>query len=150
MVKILIYILVFILGSSLISFLKFLPDKSGNYLFATGEESSPVASTKEVVVENTPPPISRNPFVSVPYGRMEMPAVKSETIPKSRGVGKREDIVKHLKLKGILLDEEYPVALIGNRIVKVGDSIGEFVVKDITISGIILLKGDQAIQLSVE
>ncbi len=92
----------------------------------------------------------KNPFVSAPYGRMERPAVKSEAVPKSRGVEKREDIVKDLKLKGILLDEEYPVALVGNRIVKVGDSIGDFVVKDITSKGVILLKGDQAIQLSVE
>lgn len=140
MVRIFIYTLVFIICSSLISFL----------LYATGEESNPVASTKEAVIENTPPPITRNPFVSAPYGRMERPAVKSETVPKSRSAEKREDIVKDLKLKGILLDEDYPVALIGNRIVKVGDSIGEFVVKDITTAGVILFKGDQVIQLSVE
>lgn len=140
MVKIFVYAMIFILFSPLSPFL----------FYALGEESIPVASTKGVTIENTPPPISRNPFVSAPFGRMVKAPVKSETNPGSQRPVRIGDISKDLKVRGLLLDGDNPVALIGRRVVKIGDRFDEFTITDIKPAGITLTKGDQVIKLSVE
>ena len=92
--------------------------------------------------EATPPPVSRNPFVDAPYGR-----VKKEELSGAAGV---DSVLKGLKVKGILMGKDYPVALLGHRIVKTGDVIDGLTVTEITRTGVTLSYGDRIFQLSIE
>lgn len=123
---------------------------------AIAEEPSPVVSTTREVQDDVPPPISRNPFVKAPHGRMEKTSRKeqdSNIIKKgdnSLRTNTAENITEGIKVKGVLLDGDYPIALLGHRIVKIGNRVGEFIVTDITRMGITLSMGEKVIQLPLE
>lgn len=128
-------------------------------LDVSAEELS--ASTRRVgssegIQEGSTPSLSRNPFAGAPYGRMERITVTSDNQPDAMKKGNRSygqnrnEKVKDLKVKGVLLDGKHPMALVGYRIVKIGDRIDEFIVTDIKRSGVTLSKGGTVIQLYFE
>lgn len=112
--------------------------------------------SSEGMLEGSPPSLSRNPFVSAPEGRMKRITVTSDHQPDAPKKGNRSygqsrtGDVKDLKVKGVLLNGERPSALVGYRIVKIGDRIDEFIVTDITHAGVTLSNGDAVIQLYFE
>lgn len=127
--------------------------------YSAAEEISPVISEVNDIHEGGPPQLTRNPFLSAPYGRMYKKAVKSESDPsmairknydKPQESNKIENISKDQKVKGVILDGYYPVALLGHRIVKVGDLIGKLKVTDITREGVSASDGDRVINLPLE
>lgn len=129
---------------------------SGSFILTLSETSaqefSPSISTKE----NTPPPLARNPFLDIPQGRIsestnwrgritEMNIRKVSKKPK-----KIDDVIKNLHVRGVLLNRNDTMALLGRRVVKIGDMIGEFMVINITRAGVTLSNGDRIIELSLE
>ena len=141
--------------------------------------SYPVAKAEEVragvsvspkagLPEGGPPSLSRNPFISAPYGRMDKRPINSETQPDINTIGKsgessgslkkadkieeanKEDIIKELRVKGVLLSGNDPMALVGDRIVKIGDKIGAHIITDINRKGILLSYGDKIILIPLE
>lgn len=130
----------------------------GSWNVSAEELSAPPVrvDSSEGMQEGISPSLSRNPFVSTPDGRKERITVKSDTQPDTLKKGNRSysqnrtENIKNLKVKGVLLDGKRSTALIGYRIVKIGDRIDEFIVTDITRSGVILSKGDEVIQLYFE
>ena len=97
---------------------------------------------------SVPPSLSRNPFVDALYGRMNKTIITSDTNPDM--IIKKEGINKFQKVNGIILGEDYPIALIGHRVVKIGDTVDEFTVTDITRKGVSLSNGARVIQLPFE
>lgn len=131
----------------------------GGFSFTSAEELNHTITEVNDIKKEEPPPISRNPFVSTPYGSMYRNAVKNISGPgltirkdndKPHIINKGEGIGKDKKIKGVLLDGNYPVALIGESVVKVGDSIGKYKVTDISRDGVSLSDGDRVIMLSLE
>lgn len=104
---------------------------ASSYTFAEGEKQAEV------------PHISRNPFVNAPYGSPD----KDHSGIQKYTIG---DAVKSMKVKGILIGKDYTKAIIGHRIVKAGDEIGEFTVSEITRSGVTLLYGDRVFHVFME
>ncbi len=151
MIKIVIpVIFILILSSGIIPF--------SSCFFA--EELRLDVSAAEDKPQGEAPPITRNPFINAPYGRMPKPLGKSESsnpemITKrdegiSQGADKGEDTSRKLKVKGVILGGNSPMALLGHRIVKTGDKIDDFIVIDINHTGVSLSKGNKVIQLSFE
>ncbi len=89
------------------------------------------------------PQITRNPFVNAPYSRVRRDdeVTQKETI---------ESTVRNMKVKGIMLNKDYAIALIGHRIVKTGDVIGEFTVYEISRTGVTLLYGERVFNIIME
>lgn len=104
---------------------------ASSYTFAEGEKQAEV------------PYISRNPFVNAPYSSPK----KDQSGTQKYTIG---DAVKSMKVKGILIGKDYTKAIIGHRIVKAGDEIGEFTVSEITRSGVTLLYGDRVFHVFME
>lgn len=98
--------------------------------------------------DSGPPPLARNPFVDAPYGRLNKTVIRSDTNPGM--FIKKEDINKVQKVNGIILGGDHPAALVGHRVVKIGDTVDEFTVTDITRKGVSLSNGDRVIQLPFE
>lgn len=97
----------------------------------------------EEVRQGTVPQITRNPFVNAPYSpvRRDDGSTQKETI---------ESKVRNMKVKGIMLNKDYAVALIGHRTVRTGDAIGELTVSEITRTGVTLLYGDRVFNIFME
>ncbi|MBI5756386.1 MAG: hypothetical protein HZA12_05615 [Nitrospirae bacterium] len=108
----------------------------------TSPTTTTPVTTPAIPKEGAPPPVSRNPFVDAPYGR-----VKKEDLSGAAGV---DSALKGLKVKGILMGRDYPVALLGRRMVKTGDVIDGLTVTEITRTGVTLSYGDRMFQLSIE
>ena len=139
-----------------------------SYPLAKAEEVRAGVSTGAGLPEGGPPSLSRNPFISAPYGRMDKSPIKSEPQPDINTIGKseknpgslqkadkieeanKESIIKELRVKGVLLDGNDPVALLGDRIVKIGDKIGAHIITDINRKGILLSHGDKIILIPLE
>src|SRR3989304_6237771 len=62
----------------------------------------------------------------------------------------KEVIIKELRVKGVLLSGNDPMALVGDRIVKIGDKIGAHIIKDINRKGILLSHGNKIILIPLE
>src|SRR3972149_12129231 len=117
-----------------------------SYSLAKAEEIRAGVSTGAGLPEGEPPSLSRNPFISAPYGRMDKRPINSETQPDINSIrkseknsgslqkadkiekAKNEDIIKELRVKGVLLSGNDPMALVGDRIVKIGDKIGAHII----------------------
>ncbi len=133
-----------------------IPFGSWNVLAEELSASPGGVGSSEGMREGITPSLSRNPFASAPDGQRERITVKGDTPPDalkkgSRSYGQnRTGNVKDLKVKGVLLDGKHPMALVGYRIVKIGDRIDEFIVTDIKRSGVTLSKGDEVVQLYFE
>lgn len=97
----------------------------------------------EDIKQGTVPQITRNPFVNAPYSavKRDYGAAQKETI---------ESTVSNMKVKGIVINKDYAVALIGHRIVKTGDTIGELTVYEISRTGVTLLYGERAFNIIME
>ena len=139
-----------------------------SYPLAKAEEIRAGVSTGAGLPEEEPPSLSRNPFISAPYGRMDKRPINSETQPDINTIGKsgessgslkkadkieeanKEDIIKELRVKGVLLSGNDPMALVGDRIVKIGDKIGAHIITDINRKGILLSHGDKIILIPLE
>jgi len=139
-----------------------------SYPLAKAEEVRAGVSTGAGLPEGGPPSLSRNPFISAPYGRMDKRPINSETQPDINTIGKsgessgslkkadkieeanKEDIIKELRVKGVLLSGNDPMALVGDRIVKIGDKIGAHIITDINRKGILLSHGDKIILIPLE
>lgn len=142
-----IFILILFSGITLIS------------LHSLAEGPGAVPQSVQDLTEEGPPLLARNPFVDAPYGRMNKTIIRNEANPgifikenddKSKRSNKAEDIYKAQKIKGILLSVDYPAALVGHRVVKIGDPIGGFIVTDITREGVSVSGGDRVIQIPFE
>ena len=97
----------------------------------------------EEVKEGTVPQITRNPFVNAPYS----------TVKRDDGAAQKETIeskLSKMKVKGIMLNKDNAIALIGHKIVKTGDVIGEFTVYEISRNGVTLLYGDRVFNIFME
>ena len=116
----------------------------------TGNTQQPV--TAEDPVENRQPSITRNPFVSEPYGRMSKTLPGSGTNTSSGSINKDSVDVPHkgLRLRGVLISNDKAVALLNHKIVGMGDMIGDYTVTDIADNGVTLSKGDIVIKLTIE
>src|SRR3972149_10740188 len=139
-----------------------------SYPLAKAEEIRAGVSTGAGLPEEEPPSLSRNPFISAPYGRMDKRPINSETQPDINSIGKsgessgslkkadkteeanKEVIIKELRGKGVLLRGNDPMALVGDRIVKIGDKIGAHIIKDINRKGILLSHGNKIILIPLE
>jgi len=139
-----------------------------SYPLAKAEEVRAGVSTGAGLPEGGPPSLSRNPFISAPYGRMDKRPINSEIQSDINATGKseknpgslqkadkieeanKESIIKELRVKGVLLDGNDPVALLGDRIVKIGDKIGAHIITDINRKGILLSHGDKIILIPLE
>ena len=136
-----------------------------SYSLAKAEEVRAGVSTGAGLPEGGPPSLSRNPFISAPYGRMDKRSINSETqtdinsIGKSSGSLKKADkieeankevIIKELRVKGVLLSGNDSMALVGDRIVKIGDKIGAHIITDINRKGILLSHGNKIILIPLE
>src|SRR3990172_2678294 len=139
-----------------------------SYPLAKAEEIRASVSTGAGLPEEGPPSLSRNPFISAPYGRMDKRPINSETQPDINSIRKseknpgslqkadkieeanNEDIIKELRVKGVLLDGNDPLALLGDRIVKIGDKIWAHIITDINRKGILLSHGDKIILIPLE
>lgn len=139
-----------------------------SYPLAKAEEIRAGVSTGAGLPEGEPPSLSRNPFISAPYGRMDKRPINSETQPDINSIRKseknpgslqkadqieeanKEDIIKELRVKGVLLDGNDPMALLGDRIVKVGDRVAAHIITDINRKGILLSHGDKIILIPLE
>lgn len=145
-----------------------------SYPVAKAEEVRAGVSTGADLPEGGPPSLSRNPFISAPYVRMDKSPIKSEIIPEINTIEKseespdnlqkadeieltdkieeanREDIIKELRVKGVLLGGNDPMALLGDRIVKIGDKIDAHIITDINRKGILLSYGDRVVQIPLE
>ena len=97
----------------------------------------------EDIKEGTIPQITRNPFVNAPYSsvKRDYGTAQKETV---------ESTIRNMKVKGIVINKDYAVALIGHRIVKTGDTIGEFTVYEISRTGVTLLYGDRVFHVFME
>ncbi len=97
----------------------------------------------EDIKEGTATQITRNPFVNAPYSRVRRDdaGTQKDTI---------ESTVSNMKVKGIVINKDYAVALIGHRIVKTGDTIGEFTVYEISRTGVTLLYGERVFNIIME
>jgi len=104
---------------------------------------TPAHILAEDVKQGTVPQITRNPFVNAPYN----PARRDDRGTQKEAV---ESTVKNMRIKGIVLNKDYAVALIGHRIVKTGDVIGEFTVSEISRTGVTLLNGDRVFNILME
>ena len=160
MVKIVMPILPILILSSCIIVVSSL-----SYSLAKAEEVRAGVSTGAGLPEGEPPSLSRNPFISAPYGRMDKRSINSETqtdinsIGKSSGSLKKADkieeankevIIKELRVKGVLLGGNDSMALVGDRIVKIGDKIGAHIITDINRKGILLSHGNKIILIPLE
>jgi len=102
------------------------------------------------------PPLSRNPFITPADGRRERISIKSDVqqdTPKkgNQSYGQKRPLnIEDLKVSGILLDGKNPSALIGHRIVKIGDRIDDYIVTEIQYSGVTLSKEEMIIHLNFE
>ena len=97
----------------------------------------------EEVKEGTVPQITRNPFVNTPYS----------TVKRDDGAAQKETIeskLSKMKVKGIMLNKDNAIALIGHKIVKTGDVIGEFTVYEISRNGVTLLYGERLFNIFME
>jgi len=139
-----------------------------SYSLAKAEEVRAGVSTGAGLPEGGPPSLSRNPFISAPYGRMDKSPIKSEPQPDINTIGKseknpgslqkadkieeanKEDIIKELRVKGVLLGGNDPMALLGDRIVKIGDKIDAHIITDINRKGILLSYGDRVVRIPLE
>jgi len=139
-----------------------------SYPLAKAEEVRAGVSTGAGLPEGGPPSLSRNPFISAPYGRMDKRPINSEIQSDINATGKseknpgslqkadkieeanKESIIKELRVKGVLLDGNDPLALLGDRIVKIGDKIGAHIITDINRKGILLSHGDKIILIPLE
>ena len=139
-----------------------------SYPLAKAEEVRAGVSTGAGLPEGEPPSLSRNPFISAPYGRMDKRSINSETQTDINTIGKsgessgslkkadkieeanKEDIIKELRVKGVLLSGNDPMALLGDRIVKIGDKIDAHIITDINRKGILLSHGDKIILIPLE
>lgn len=129
------------------------------FMDAMAGEINPAVLPTADLKDEGPPPLTRNPFVSVPHDRTYKPVVrdkiernvntkkKTETSQKTNKI---EDVAKELKLKGILYAGEYSMALLGHRIIKIGDMVGELIVIDIEPKRVILLSDNKLITIQVE
>ncbi len=97
----------------------------------------------EEIHQGTVPQITRNPFVNAPYSpvKRDEGGTQRETI---------ESTVRSMKVKGVMLHKDYATALIGHRIVKTGDVIGELTVSEISRTGVTLLYGDRVFNIFME
>src|SRR3989337_1337012 len=70
----------------------------------------------EDIKEGTIPQITPNPFVNAPYisVKRDYGTAQKETV---------ESTIRNMKVKGIVINKDYAVALIGHRLVKTGDTI---------------------------
>lgn len=60
-------------------------------------------------------------------------------------------VISDLKLEGVMSDAQGKgLAIINGRIVKVDDSLGQFIVMEIADDSVILLKGDQRFELRLK
>lgn len=139
-----------------------------SYPLAKAEEIRAGVSTGAGLPEGEPPSLLRNPFISAPYGRMDKRPINSETQPDINTIGKngessgslkkvdkteeasKEVIIKDLRVKGVLLSGDNPMALVGDRIVKIGDKIGAHIITDINREGILLSHGNKIILIPLE
>jgi len=139
-----------------------------SYSLAKAEEVRAGVSTGAGLPEGGPPSLSRNPFISAPYGRMDKRPINSETQPDINSIGKsgessgslkkadkteeanKEVIIKELRVKGVLLSGNDSMALVGDRIVKIGDKIGAHIITDINRKGILLSHGNKIILIPLE
>lgn len=103
----------------------------------------PLYTFAEETKQGEVPQITRNPFVNAPYSRVRRDdaGTQKETI---------ESTVSNMKVKGIVINKDYAVALIGHRIVKTGDTIGEFTVYEISRTGVTLLYGERVFNIIME
>ena len=62
----------------------------------------------------------------------------------------KEVIIKELRVKGVLLSGNDSMALVGDRIVKIGDKIGAHIITDINRKGILLSYGDRVVRIPLE
>jgi Tfp pilus assembly protein PilP len=103
-------------------------------------------------IENRQPSITRNPFVSSPYGRMSKTPPGTENNTDSGRI--KKDIadvpLKSLRLRGVLISNDKAVALLSHNIVEIGDIIEDYTVTDIADNGVTLSKGDIVIRLTIE
>src|SRR4030066_689142 len=116
----------------------------------TGNTQQPVPA--ENPIENRQPSITRNPFVSEPYGRMSKTLPGSGTNTSSGSINKESGEVpnKGWRLRGVLISNDKAVALLNHKIVGMGDMIGDYTVTDIADNGVTLSKGDIVIKLTIE
>jgi|SRR3990172_8884240 len=136
-----------------------------SYSLAKAEEIRAGVSTGAGLPEGEPPSLSRNPFISAPYGRMDKRPINSEAQPDINSTGKssgslkkadkieeanKEVIIKELRVKGVLLSGNDSMALVGDRIVKIGDKIGAHIITDINRKGILLSHGNKIILIPLE
>ena len=139
-----------------------------SYPLAKAEEIRAGVSTGAGLPEEEPPSLSRNPFISAPYGRMDKRPINSETQPDINSIRKseknlgslqkadkieeinKEVIINELKVKGVLLGGNDPMALLEGRIVRIGDKIGAHTITDINRKGILLSHGDKIILIPLE
>ncbi len=139
-----------------------------SYSLAKAEEVRAGTSNEAGLPEGGPPPLSRNPFISAPYGRMDQRPINSETQPDINSIRKsekspgslqkaekieeanNEDIIKELRVKGVLLGGNDTMALLGDRIVKIGDRVAAHIITDINRKGILLSHGDKIILIPLE
>ena len=119
--------IIYVVTSLLLSCLVFIPE----HIYA------------EDIKQGTIPQITRNPFVNAPYSRVRRDdaGTQKETI---------ESTVSNMKVKGIVVNKDYAVALIGHRLVKTGDTIGEFTVYEISRTGVTLLYEDRVFNIIME
>lgn len=156
-----------------------------SYSIAQAEEVRDSTSTEAGLPEGVPPPLSRNPFISAPYGRMDKRPLKEEAKPEIKTTEEKsgensgdventgqkettnrieitniienkiegtdeEHVLSDLKVTGVLLGGDDPRALLGDRVVKIGDKIGAHVITDITRRGILLSHGDKVVRIPFE
>ena len=123
--------------------------------FAFAED---VTGTNQQVVpsenpdDNKQPSITRNPFISAPYGRMGRAPAGTGTNTDTGNVKRdRGDVpLKSLRLRGILTGNDKAAALLSHKIVKTGDMIEDYIVSEISAEGVTLSKGDIVIRFTIE
>lgn len=103
-------------------------------------------------IEDQQPAITRNPFVSAPYGRMSKTPTGTGTNTDTGSTKKDSADVplKSLRLRGVLISSEKAAALLSHKIVKIGDMIEDYIVTEITDDGVTLSKGDIVIRFTIE
>lgn len=145
-----------------------------SYSLVKAEEVRAGTSTEAGLPGGGPPPLSRNPFVSAPYGRMDKSPTQGETKLETNNLEKsgegsgslgnadkieatnkieeanKEYVISELRVKGVLLGLNDPMALLGDRVVRIGDKVGVYIITDINRRGVLLSHGDKIVQIPFE